>query len=1008
MPDRSPSYDSRDGSSPEPERNRDRDRPVEREKGRDKEKERERDRARDRERDRERDKERDQYRDMERDLDRDIDRDIDRDVDRDMERDRDRDYERDKEREREREKEKPRERAHERDRPLTDKKEREREKPLDDRREKERSKPIDDRKDSRDSSPDDRRDRDRIKPLNGGKDSRDRLSDDRRDRDRNKPLNDRRDSRDVSPDDRRDRNKPLNDRRDSRDVSPDDRRDRKPLDDRRDSRDRSLDDRRDRRPLDDRRDSRDFSPDDRRDRDRNRPLDDRRDSRDKSLDGRRDSRDFGKDRDYDDPRDRDYDTGRDRDYDVARDRDPVNGRDRDRLRERDIDRDRRRDSRIPPRVPREPRDHPPSASKRNSITGRLLGSLRAARGGGDKDKEKEIPIPSVAASVQRRASAAVSKGSPVTRIREWLDACNAEHHHHCAVSSETDIKTWRPTWLIDVVDRRLVKATPKDRYLALSYVNGSHRNEPLEYMQLLKSNLAVFEDRLPNLDMPQTYLDAMWLAKKLGIRHIWIDRICITQDNREEMDDHIKHMAYTFANAYLVIVAASGDIHTGLPSLDPKRSSSRGIRTTGRTHQELVAASTWYTRGWTLVERIYSRRSVFFFDDSMTWECHCETWQGSPNSVMKKLRGGRQECVGSIPDAAFAFQHPPWPDLDEYARYVMEYSARKLTLVDDTLPAFAGITHVLSRSFPGGFIYGMPIMFLDIALLWRPHASIRRRALSRPPFLPSWSWMGWWFDNIPVDLTLWRAAADYVEEARTGKRGQESKRYRSAHPFRIRPTVSWSLTDRAATVPVMNTGLQYQHLRGRRTPNADLPPDWVRSGSHYIHESDETATFKYPIPVEDPVESGGYEPAVGEQAYPGPLLSFRTTSGFFEVEFHTTLAHRERPNPPLAVGKIWSKGNKWAGQFRAHDAWLGIQSSNYDGEERLEFIAISTATERRGSHVFDTDKFEEHMDADDMVDFVNVLWIERIGDIAYRRGVGQILLQVWETQAKDEVAILLG
>jgi hypothetical protein len=416
--------------------------------------------------------------------------------------------------------------------------------------------------------------------LNGGKNSRDRLLDDRRDRDRNKPLNDRRDSRDVSPDDRRDRNKPLNDRRDSRDVSPDDRRDRKPLDDRRDSRDRSLDDRRDRRPLDDRRDSRDISPDDRRDRDRNRPLDDRRDSRDKSLDGRRDSRDFGKDRDYDDPRDRDYDTGRDRDYDVGRDRDPVNGRDRDRLRDRDIDRDRRRDSRIPPRVPREPRDHPPSASKRNSITGRLLGSLRAARGGGDKDKEKEIPIPSVAASVQRRASAAVSKGSPVTRIREWLDACNAEHHHHCAVSSETDIKTWRPTWLVDVVDRRLVKATPKDRYLALSYVNGSHRNEPLEYMQLLKSNLAAFEDRLPNLDMPQTYLDAMWLAKKLGIRHIWIDRICITQDNREEMDDHIKHMAYTFANAYLVIVAASGDIHTGLPSLDPKR-STRGIRTTG-------------------------------------------------------------------------------------------------------------------------------------------------------------------------------------------------------------------------------------------------------------------------------------------------------------------------------------------------------------------------------------------------------------------------------------------
>ncbi|KAF5597996.1 tol [Fusarium pseudocircinatum] len=735
------------------------------------------------------------------------------------------------------------------------------------------------------------------------------------------------------------------------------------------------------------------------DRDRDRDYD-----RDKDRERDRD-RDRDRDRPLDDARDRDRDNGRDRDDDHGRDRDYANGKDRDRVKDREVDRDRRRESRVPPRVPREPRDrdHPPNSSKRNSITDRLLGSFRAVRG----EKEKEIPIPAVASSIQRRASSAVTKGGPVLRIREWLDACNADHHHHCGVSSDIDITTWRPTWLIDVVERRLVKATNKDRYLALSYVNGTQRNGAPMFTHLLQSNVEAFQDRLPNLDMPQTYLDAMWLAKKLGIRHIWIDRICITQDNREEMDDHIKHMAYVFSNSYLTIVAATGDVYTGLPSLDPKR-STRGLRTTGRTHQELVAASPWYTRGWTLVERIYSRRSVFFFEDSITWECHCETWQGSPNSVMKKLRGGRQECTGAVPDAAFAFQHPPWPDLDEYARYAMEYSARKLTLVDDTLPAFAGITHVLSRSFPGGFIYGMPIAFLDIALLWRPHASIRRRALSRPPFLPSWSWMGWWFDNIPVDLTLWRAAADYVEEARTGKRGQETKRYRSAHPFRIKPTVTWSLTDRAATAPVMNTGLQYRDLRGRRSPSSELPPGWSRSGSYYVHDSDDSALFKYPIPVEDPPETGGYEPPVGEQAYPGPLLSFKTTTGFFEVEFHTTLAHRDRTNPPLAVGTIWNKANRWAGQFRAHDAWLGIQSSNYDGEERLEFIAISTATERRGSHVFDNEKFEEHMDADEMLDFVNVLWIERIGDIAYRRGVGQILLKIWEAQAKDEVGILLG
>lgn len=138
----------------------------------------------------------------------------------------------------------------------------------------------------------------------------------------------------------------------------------------------------------------------------------------------------------------------------------------------------------------------------------------------------------------------------------------------------------------------------------------------------------------------------------------------------------------------------------------------------------------------------------------------------------------------------------------------MDYSRRRLTLVDDTLAAFAGIAHVLSRVFAGGFVFGMPLMFLDIALLWRP------------PFLPSWSWIGWWFDGVPVDLGLWRAAADYVEEARADASG----RAQAAPSFRVRPTVAaWSLTNRVQTVRVASNGLQYRELRGRRNQGAALP-----------------------------------------------------------------------------------------------------------------------------------------------------------------------------------------
>ncbi|KOS21314.1 hypothetical protein ESCO_006767 [Escovopsis weberi] len=529
-------------------------------------------------------------------------------------------------------------------------------------------------------------------------------------------------------------------------------------------------------------------------------------------------------------------------------------------------------------------------------------------------------------------------------------------------------------------------------------------------MQLAKSTMETFLDKIPDAGLPETILDAMRLSKKLGLRYLWVDRLCIIQDDAQDVENHIRHMGYVYANAYLTIVAAYGDVSTGILPINPQRSPRERPSSGTRDHNELVRTSRWNTRGWTLQESIYSRRRVYFFQDTVTWQCHCMTWQKNPSggSLVPKMRGKRRECADWISSSAFGFQHPPWPDMDEYARIAADYSCRRVTLVDDTLKAFSGITFLLSRIFTGGFMYGMPLMFLDIALLWRPSASIRRRALSRPPFLPSWSWLGWWFDGVPVDLTLWRAAADYVENSHTAKVGRASRRFQAPHTFRIRPTVTWSVTDKASTVPIPNTGLSYRELRSRKNAGAPLPPGWGKSGAYYKHDSDDITLFKYPVPVMDPPKEGGYEPVIGEQAFPGPMLSFKTRSGFFEVDLCDTMGPRDRPNPSIAVGNIWSTSNTWIGEFRAHDGWLGIQTSNVDGDERLEFIAISTGMERKGSYIFTADRFEENMDEDGIVNFVNVLWIERIGGVAYRKGIGHILLKAWQAHTTDEVDILLG
>ncbi|KAG5974259.1 hypothetical protein E4U55_008265 [Claviceps digitariae] len=711
-------------------------------------------------------------------------------------------------------------------------------------------------------------------------------------------------------------------------------------------------------------------------------------------------RDRVRDRTRDRTRDRNQDRNLSRDRNQDRDRDPHRDRDRDRDfgRNRERQRDYERD--------REAEHDSTLRSKRLSITERIRGTFGQAR--------KET-----AAAVQRRASTSstsTARNSPIPLIREWLDTCNNEHGTHCVDHDEADAPTWRPVYLIDCVERCLVHTKPTDRYATLSYdgafSNPRHSSPEGPQAQLLKSNIDAYLLSLPDKDVSQTILDAIWLTKKLGIRHLWVDRLCIVQDDEKNKMEHIEHMAYIFSNAYLAIIVAHGDVNTGMLPLDPRR-PIRNPKQGNREHSELLQASKWNTRVWALQERIYSRRAVFFFEDTITWKCHCDLWQGDTTNMMKILKGKKPVCTHALSESVFGYQHPPWPDMDEYARLVMEYSVKRVTLVDDTLMAFAGITHVLSRIFQGGFAYGVPLMFIDIALLWRPQATIRRRPSSRPICLPSWSWMGWWSDGVPMDLILWRAAADYVQATQSSRteRGSESKRFQGTHHFRIKATIAWSLSDGVKSMPIHNTGLQLREFRSRRSSGSAMPRGWTRSGSHFRHDCDEFTTFKYPIPIEDTRTGGAaHDSRSGppELDWPGPLLFFKTTSGFFQVDYAISVSPKDKPSLPIAVGNIWSRSGRWVGEFRAHDGWLGIQSSNYDGEEKLEFIAISSAMERKGSYVFPMDRFEENMDEDGVVHFVNVLWVERIAGVAFRRGIGHVLQKAWETDARDEVDIYLG
>lgn len=71
-----------------------------------------------------------------------------------------------------------------------------------------------------------------------------------------------------------------------------------------------------------------------------------------------------------------------------------------------------------------------------------------------------------------------------------------------------------------------------------------------------RSNLQGHEHYISWHMLPESYQDTILLARKLDIRYVWIDSLCITQDDDEEKALEIARMHEIFREAFLVIIAA--------------------------------------------------------------------------------------------------------------------------------------------------------------------------------------------------------------------------------------------------------------------------------------------------------------------------------------------------------------------------------------------------------------------------------------------------------------------
>ncbi|OJD29431.1 het-domain-containing protein [Diplodia corticola] len=339
-------------------------------------------------------------------------------------------------------------------------------------------------------------------------------------------------------------------------------------------------------------------------------------------------------------------------------------------------------------------------------------------------------------------------------INGWIENC-ACNHESCKPPDDTLL----PSYIVDVGSsghgccRLLVTGgQQKGRYAALSYVWGvSLQDQPV---YLSKESQPRLTHEIPEDKLPPTIKDAVLATRKLGIRYLWIDALCIPQDDEAVKTAEIAKMHRIFGDAFVTIQAAraksvkEGFLHQMPPPSDLPHQKLRydGVDDPdpGFVYMRAAPVSTQEgpvgTRAWCFEEGVLSRRVLQYAKERITYECLAgrksddgswrprgtytasgpgffspASWhQGSPISNDKKVKDPRLDVLRAW-----------YMCLDNW------YTPRFLTKKRDRLPAIAGVARRIQDRVGGGFLAGLWESDMIWGLLWSSRRLIGVKFLNK-------------------------------------------------------------------------------------------------------------------------------------------------------------------------------------------------------------------------------------------------------------------------------------
>lgn len=351
------------------------------------------------------------------------------------------------------------------------------------------------------------------------------------------------------------------------------------------------------------------------------------------------------------------------------------------------------------------------------------------------------------------------------QITAWYTECR-EKHDDCRLSRTTQ----GPGRLLyigngpldDSHTIRLVicdfDAVPE--YVALSHCWGSGKNKP---PQTTRENITEHLSEIKIASLSRTFRDAVAVCRRLKEQYLWIDSLCIIQDDAGDKAIEIPRMQAIYEGAALTITAMSARDGRGgcwvparhefhLPTgqgTSIKLAFHRRLESmcqhapfleTG-LDRDLSAKYPLATRKWTLQERVLSRRILHFTANDLVWECRCKAYCSCTAVDMHRQDDYTQRKVFNILSGK---ETEHFGVIFEWMKLVVSYSRARISNHEDIFPALAGLASGFSDKNLGKYCAGLWETDLPLMLCWYtdqgeyPDIAINFRF---PKYVaPTWSW----------------------------------------------------------------------------------------------------------------------------------------------------------------------------------------------------------------------------------------------------------------------------